>query len=77
MSATSTVRISPPTKEMLTVLARSRGGSLTKTADKIIRDAYMDELCRQEREATLVELRDPRFRAEMALWDETVGDGID
>jgi hypothetical protein len=74
---TSTVRISPPVKHMLTVLAHSAGESLSKTADKLIHDAYMDELCRQEREATLRELKDPGFREEMALWDETSGDGIE
>jgi hypothetical protein len=75
------IRISPRSKAVLRTLAKQEGKPMQAVLDEAIehyqRDKFLDEV-----NAAFANLRsDPKAwkeeRAERALWDETVGDGIE
>jgi hypothetical protein len=75
------IRISPRSKAVLRTLAKQEGKPMQAVLDEAIehyqRDKFLDEV-----NAAFANLRsDPKAwkeeRAERALWDETLGDGIE
>jgi len=77
MTATATIRVPRETRDALAARARERGVSLSSLLTEFARRAERAEALRSEREATRAEADDPAARAEIGLWEATLGDGID
>lgn len=77
MTVTATIRVPRETRDSLAARARERGVSLSSLLTDFAARAERASALHSEREATRADLADPDARAEYALWEATVGDGID
>lgn len=78
--ATITVRVRPHTYRILQDMARERGESLPDALDRIVEQTRRARMFNEAREAYAAIAADPAadasWRAEIAAWDVTVGDGL-
>lgn len=66
---TATIRVPRDTRDRLAAQARKRGTSVSKLLTQIARQGELEELWRSEREASLLDQRDPEVSRELAEWD--------
>ena len=78
--STVTVRVRPHTYRILQDLARSSGESLPDALDRIVEEARRSRMFKEASESyaavAAVADADAAWRAEIAAWDATVGDGL-
>lgn len=78
--STVTVRVRPRTYQVLQDLARKHNESLPDTLDRLVEEARRARMFREASEAYAAIAADPEadaaWRAEIAAWDVTVGDGL-
>jgi hypothetical protein len=78
---TVTVRVRPQTYRVLKDMAQKNNESLPDTLERIVEDARRSRIFREAKEAYEAIAADPEadaaWRAEIAAWDVTVGDGLE
>jgi len=78
--STVTVRIRPHTYRILQNLAKSSGESLPDALDRIVEDTRRSRMFTEASESYAAAAADPdadaAWRAEIAAWEATVGDGL-
>ena len=78
--ATVTVRVRPHTYQKLQDMARECGESLPDALDRIVEETRRARMFRQANAAYAAIAADPAadasWRAEIAAWDVTIGDGL-
>lgn len=78
--ATITVRVRQHTYRILQDMARERGESLPDALDRIVEQTRRARMFEEAREAYAAIAADPvadaSWRAEIAVWDVTAGDGL-
>ena len=78
---TLTVRVRPHTYKLLQEFAEKNNESLPDTLDRIVEEIRRVHILREASEAYAAIAADPasdaEWRAEVAAWDVTVGDGLD
>ncbi len=77
---TVTVRVRPHTYRILQDMARQRGESLPDALDRIVEEMRRARMFKEANEAYAAIAADPvedaAWRAEIAAWDATLGDGL-
>jgi hypothetical protein len=78
--STVTVRVRAHTYEALKNLARKHHESLPDTLDRLVEEARRSRILEEANEAYAAVAADPdadaAWRAEIAIWDVTVADGL-
>ena len=78
--STVTVRVRPHTYRILQALARRSGESLPDALDSIVEETRRSRMFAEASESYAAMAADPdadaAWRAEIAVWDATVGDGL-
>lgn len=74
---TATIRVTRQTRDLLAEQARERGVSLSAMLGKLALEAERESVFRSEREATRLDVGEPRVEAEEGEWETALGDGID
>jgi predicted transcriptional regulator len=79
--ATMTVRVRPHTYQVLQDIARKHHESLPDTLERIVEDARRAQMFQEAGRAYAALVADPEayaeWRAELAAWDVTLGDGLE
>jgi hypothetical protein len=79
--STLTVRVRPHTYQVLQEWSRERDESLPETLDRLVEEARRARMFREASAAYAAIAEDPEedaaWRAEIAAWDVTVGDGLE
>lgn len=79
--ATTTVRVTRATRDAITRLAKGRGVSTPELLAELVARHEQDELLRRMNEAYELQAADPAAReaerAERAVWDSTLLDGVE
>jgi hypothetical protein len=80
MPATSTIRVTPETRDRLNRISAVRGISAGELVDELVRQAE-DQTLLEAAAAHYAELRTDSdawesYRVEIAAWDATAGDGL-
>ena len=76
-TATSTIRVTRETRDLLAAQARDRGVSLAAMLEQMARDGVRQAALRSEREAARVDASDRRARDDERIWEAALGDGVD
>lgn len=74
---TATIRVTRQTRDLLAEQARERGVSLSAMLGKLAVEAERDSVFRSEREASRIDVSEPRVEAEEREWKTALDDGID
>ncbi len=76
-TATTTIRVTRDTRDLLARQARARGISLAALLAEIASEQELEEAFASERQARLAEAGDPTVQEDMRLWEATLQDGLD
>ena len=74
---TATIRVSRETRDLLAEQARERGTSVSALLADVARNMLREAIFHSEREASRLDARNARVKAEERDWESTVADGLD
>lgn len=75
--ATTTIRVTRETRDLLAAQARAQGLSVTALVDRLARSNERAEMFHEERRLWRAEAHGTGVAAEDAAWEDTLADGID
>jgi hypothetical protein len=74
---TATIRVTRETRDLLARQAQERGVSVASMLARLAQEAERQAMFLSEREARVLDAKNPAVRAEELDWETTLGDGID
>jgi uncharacterized protein (DUF1778 family) len=76
-AATTTIRVTRQTRDLLAEQAREQGMSLSAMLEDMAREAARQMVLRSEREAARADASDRGARVDERAWETALADGID